>query len=88
MRRLVLSAGLIGTAWAWNLAVPADAVGGWFEQTCQVPARLSCGGCAISCTAGTIPVCRNGMSVWRGATWACSFQPICACQRSPWEVWQ
>ena len=86
MRRLVLSAaGLIGAAWTWNFAAAADAFA-W--QTCQMPARLNCGGCAISCAAGMFPVCRAGMSVWRGAAWSCSFQPLCACQRSLWEVWQ
>ena len=87
MRRLIFSATLIGAAWAGNLAAPAGAVAG-FDNACQMPPRLSCGACAVSCAAGMIPVCRTGMSVWRGAAWSCAFQPICACQRSLWEVWQ
>jgi hypothetical protein len=33
-----------------------------------------------------IAVCRAGMSIWRGAAWTCSFQPVCMCQRSLWEM--
>jgi hypothetical protein len=88
MRRLIFSAALTAAASAWNLAAPGGAVAGWLDSTCQMPARLSCGGCAISCAAAMIPVCRTGMSVWRGAAWSCAFQPICACQRSLWEMWQ
>jgi hypothetical protein len=88
MRSLAFSAAVAGIAGAFCLAAAAGAVAGSLDSACQAPARLGCGACAVSCAPGTIPVCRTGMSVWRGAAWACAFQPICACQRSLWEVWR
>ena len=88
MRHLFVSARVIAAVTIWSLPVPAGAIAGGFGQTCQMPARLSCSGCVISCVAGMIPACRAGMSVWRGAAWSCSYQPMCVCRRSPWEIWQ
>jgi hypothetical protein len=86
MRRL--SVGLTAAVLAASLSLSTGAGAAWFEQhACAMPARASCGGCAVSCPGGGTAVCRAGMSIWRGTGWSCSFQPVCLCQRSLWEIW-
>jgi hypothetical protein len=87
MRRRVLSAGLFGAAFVANLAASTGAGAAWLERACGLPARASCGGCAVSCPADAFAVCRAGMSIWRAAGWTCPFQPVCACQRTLWDIW-
>jgi hypothetical protein len=85
MRQFMLSAHLLAAVSAVSLATPSTAA--WFERhACGMPARASCGGCAVSCPAGAIAVCRAGMSIWRGTRWLCSFQPVCTCQRTLWQI--
>lgn len=86
-RRLVFSAVLlIGTVCVLSVSTPTGAAGAWLDRSCGVPARLSCGGCSVSCVGGTSAVCQAGLSLFRGAVWWCAYQPVCACHRSPYEV--
>lgn len=87
MGRLVVSAGLIGAVWAWIMAVSTGAMAQGLDHACGMPARASCGGCAVSCPASAFAICRAGMSIWRGAAWSCLYQPVCACQQSLWQIW-
>jgi hypothetical protein len=87
MRRLVWPAGLTAALFAGAMAASGEADAAWFERhACAMPARAACGGCAVSCRLNAIAVCRAGMGIWRGAAWTCSFQPVCTCQRSLWEI--
>jgi hypothetical protein len=62
------------------------AAAGFYDNSCYMPAQLSCWGCAISCPLERTAVCTRGMNIWRGARWSCSFQPTCSCRRSIWSV--
>lgn len=81
------SASIAATFLAAGLTASTGAGAAWFEQhACSMPARSNCGGCAVSCSGGATAVCRSGMSIWRSTGWLCSFQPVCLCQRSLWEI--
>ena len=55
------------------------------DHACDMPVQLSCQGCAVSCPAPKLAICRAGMNIWRGRAWSCLFQPTCSCQRSIWS---
>jgi hypothetical protein len=75
----ILCAAMIGAAPANAFFLFGD------SHTCDTPTQPNCGACSVSCPLTAFPVCRAGISIWRGKAWACLLRPACSCQKSIWS---
>ena len=76
-----------GTAGSYfDAALGRGPAASYSDHACNMPVQLDCHGCAVTCPAPKLAICRAGMNIWRGHEWSCLFQPTCSCQRSVWSL--
>ena len=80
----LLAAGIVAAAIIGVAPANAFFLFGDFH-TCSTPTQPNCGACSVSCRDAEFPVCRAGISIWRGKAWACMLRPACSCQKTIWS---
>jgi hypothetical protein len=73
-----------GTAGSYS--VQDRAAASYSDRACNIPVQFSCRGCAVTCAASRVAICKAGMNIWRGNAWSCLFPSACSCQTSIWSV--
>jgi hypothetical protein len=73
-----------GTAGSYS--VQDRAAASYSDRACNIPVQFSCRGCAVTCPASRVAICKAGMNIWRGNAWSCLVPSACSCQTSIWSV--